>query len=203
VLLGRRWRDVLGARAWLLYTALVLVVITFAAGKKSRYLFQLYPGFAVAAGIALAAAAARVPRLLTWLVVPAAAGALAVGIIGEHVSRAQAQHSREALDVARRLDGDDQVLITRTTQWGEPQFGKILGFYGRPLLHACRAACDEEAAPGSVIVARTDELDALLGRLAHAGLIDVGTGSGGTDAVVAARTASLALVRLPPRPAAR
>ncbi|MBI3770652.1 MAG: glycosyltransferase family 39 protein [Deltaproteobacteria bacterium] len=204
VILGRRWRSSLGARAWLLYTALVLVVITFAAGKKSRYLFQLYPALAVAAGTALAAAAERVPRLLTWLVGAAVAAALAVGIVGDHVSRAQALHSREALEVARLLDGDDVVLITRETQWGEPQFGKILGFYARPLLHACHAACDEEAAPGRALVARTDELDALLGRLKSAGLIAADAASAATaaDAVVVARTASLALVRVP-RPAAR
>jgi 4-amino-4-deoxy-L-arabinose transferase-like glycosyltransferase len=199
VLLARRWSRELGARTWLVYTALVLVVITFAVGKKSRYLFQLYPGLAVAAGAALAAVAERKPRLLAWLVAPAAAGALAVGIVGEHVSRAQAQHTREALDVAARLAGDDLVLITRATQWGEPQFGKMLGFYARPMLRACRAACDEEATPGRAIVARTDELDALLGRLAQAGLLEAG---GGADAV-AARTPSLALVRLPARPGTR
>lgn len=202
VLLARRWRQELGARTWVLYTVLVMVVITFAVGKKSRYLFQLYPGFAVAAGAALATAAERIPRLLAWLVVPAAAGALVVGIVGEHVSRTQAQHTREALDIAGRLDGDDLVLITRATQWGEPQFGKILGFYARPMLRACRAACDEEAAPGRAIVARADELDALLGRLAQAGVIDAGAGTGGGGPVVA-RTPNLALVRLPSRSAAR
>ncbi len=189
VLLARRWRSSLGARAWLLYTALVLVVITFAAGKKSRYLFQLYPALAVAAGAALAAAAERVPRLLAWLVVPATAAAIVVGIVGEHVSRVQVLHRREALEIARRLDGDETVLITRATQWGEPQFGKMLGFYARPLLHACRAACDEEAARGRAIVARTDEIEPLLSRLAASGL---------GEATVVARTPSLALARLPP-----
>jgi len=189
VLLARRWRDSLGARTWLLYTALVLVVITFAAGKKSRYLFQLYPALAVAAGAALAAAAARAPRLLTWLVVPATAAAIIVGIVGEHVSREQAAHTREALEIVRQLEPDETVLITRTTQWGEPQFGKMLGFYTRPLLHACRAACDEEAARGRAIVARSDEIEPLRGRLATAGL---------GQATVVARTANLALARLPP-----
>ncbi len=188
-MLARRWRDSLGARAWLVYTALVLVVITFAAGKRSRYLFQLYPALAVAAGAALATAAERVPRLLAWLVVPATAAAIVVGIVGEHVSRTQALHTREALEIAQQLEADETVLITRETQWGEPQFGKLLGFYARPLLHACRAACDEEAARGRTIVARADEIEPLLRRLGVAGL---------GEATIAMRTASLALARLPP-----
>lgn len=194
VLLARRWRDTLGARTWLLYTALVLVVITLAAGKKSRYLFQVYPALAVAAGFAIAAAAERVPRLLAWLTALAAVGALVVAIVGDHVSRTQATHSREALEIVARLASDDDVLITRATQWGEPQSGKILGFYAAPLLHTCLAMCDEEAAPGRVIVARSDEIDALLARLAGTGLI-VDDAS-----AVVVRTPSLTLVRLGARP---
>lgn len=187
VMLARRWRTSLPARVWLLYGALVLVVISLAVGKKSRYLFQVYPALAVAAGVALAAAAERVPRLFTWLLVPATVVALVVAIAGERVSERQAAHSREALAIAARLDDDgERVLITRETQWGEPQFGKIIGFYGMPLLHACRARCEEEAAPGRRVVVRSDELEPIL---RHFGAID--------DAVIA-RGANLALVRIPP-----
>jgi 4-amino-4-deoxy-L-arabinose transferase-like glycosyltransferase len=198
VLLGREWRSSLGARTWISYTAIVFLVISLAAGRRGRYLFQLYPAFAVAAGVVLAAVAARVPRLLEWLVVPAAVAAIAVAYVGERASKAQAGHSREAAQLAHQLDdSDDVVLITRATQWGEPQFGKILGFYARPLLFACRAACESEAAPGRRIVVRTGELDRLLDHLGAAGLVD----AGGAPGTVAARTPSLALVRVPSRAA--
>jgi 4-amino-4-deoxy-L-arabinose transferase-like glycosyltransferase len=194
VMLGREWRS-LGARTWLAYAAIVFVVISLAAGRRGRYLFQLYPAFSAAAGVALAAASTRVPRLLRWLVVPAVAAALAVAWMGEHVSKAQAGHSREALDIARALDGgNDVVLITRATQWGEPQFGKILGFYARPLLYACRATCVEEAGPGRRIVVRTDELDGVVDGLVTAELLDRGAA---VDAV-GLRTPNLVLLRLPP-----
>jgi hypothetical protein len=197
VLLGREWRSSLGARTWISYAAIVFLVISLAAGRRGRYLFQLYPAFAVAAGVALAAAAERAPRLLPWLVVPAAMAAIAVVYVGERASKTQAGHSREALELAQKLgDADDVVLITRATQWGEPQFGKILGFYGRPLLFACRAACEAEAAPGRRIVVRTRELDHVLDHLVATGLVD----AGGAPATVAARTQSLALLRVPPLP---
>lgn len=196
VMLGREWRRSLGARTWISYAAIVFVVISFAAGRRGRYLFQLYPAFSAAAGVVLAAATARVPRLVHWLVVPAVVAALAVAYVGEHVSKTQAGHSREALEMARSLgDANDTVLITRMTQWGEPQFGKILGFYARPLLQACRAACEEEAGPGRRIVVRIGELDHVVGHLVGAGLLDAGAAA---DAV-GLRTPSLALLRVPPK----
>jgi hypothetical protein len=195
-MLGREWRRSLGARTWISYATIVFVVISLAAGRRGRYLFQLYPAFSAAAGVALAAATTRVPRLLHWLVVPTVVAALVVAYVGEHVSKAQAGHSREALEMARSLgDADDTVLITRMTQWGEPQFGKILGFYARPLLHACRAACEEEAGPGRRIVVRIGELDHVVGHLVGAGLLDAGAAA---DAV-GLRTPSLALLRVPPK----
>jgi hypothetical protein len=131
---------------------------------------------------------------LRWLVVPTAAAALAVAWMGEQVSKTQAGHSREALEIAHALDGgDDVVLITRATQWGEPQFGKILGFYARPLLYACHDTCVGEAAPGQRIIARTDEIDGVVHGLVTTGLL-------GRDAVVDAiglRTPSLVLLHLP------
>jgi len=195
VLLARRWRDSLAARTWLLYTALVLVVISFAAGRRSRYLFQLYPAFAVAAGVALVTATERVPRLLAWLVVAATAAAIVVGIVGDHVSREQAAHTREALEIARQLEPDETVLITRTTQWGEPQFGKILGFYGAPLLRACRTTCEDEAMPGVRLVARTEELATVVDGLVRAHVVAADVNPA---ALVVARTESLALLDLPP-----
>jgi len=93
-------------------------------------------------------------------------------------------------------DGDRVVFdYTRMTQWGEPQFGKILGFYARPLLQACRAACEEEAGPGRRIVVRIGELDHVVGHLVGAGLLDAGAAA---DAV-GLRTPSLALLRVPPK----
>ncbi len=193
VLLWRRRRESLGAWTWLAYTALVFVVISLAAGKKSRYLFQLYPAFAVAAGVAVAAAAERVPRLLTGVVAASAIAAVIVASLGDHVSRSQARHSAEALEIARRLDAPDEtVLITRRTQWGEPQFGKILGFYGAPLLRACRTTCEDEATRGVRIVVRTEELAIVLDGLERAGVI----AAEDSDAVVVARTESLALLDL-------
>jgi 4-amino-4-deoxy-L-arabinose transferase-like glycosyltransferase len=200
MMLGREWRRSLGARTWVAYAAIVFVVISFTAGRRGRYLFQLYPAFAAAAGVALAAASERVPRLLHWLVVPAVVAALAVAWVGERVSKTQAAHSREALEIAHALDGgDDVVLITRATQWGEPQFGKILGFYSRPLLYACRATCVEEAGAGRRIVTRTDELDGVVDALVTAGLLERGAAG---DAI-GLRTPSLALLRLPSTRAAR
>ncbi len=195
VLLAREWRRSLGARTWIAYAGIVFLVISFAAGRRGRYLFQLYPALAVAAGAALALATERVPRLLRGLAVAAALAALGVALAGERVSPRQAEHTREALQVAGRLDdGGDAVLITRMTQWGEPQFGKIIGFYAPALLYACRTDCEEEAAPGRRIVARAGELERLLERLVAAGLL---AGDTAGDAV-ALRTPSLALVQLPP-----
>lgn len=194
VMLARRWRDSLAARTWLLYTALVFVVISLAVGKKGRYLFQLYPALAVAAGVPIAAATERFPRLLAGLLVPATVAAIVVAARGDHVSSAQARHSAEALAIARRLDGDDIVLITRRTQWGEPQFGKLLGFYGRPLLHACRGTCASEATPGRRVVARTEELEEVVGALARSGVVAADIAA---DALVETQTESLALLRIP------
>ena len=44
-------------------------------------------------------------------------------------------------------------------QYGEPQLGKIIGFYGPSLLRTCRSTCAEEAAPGASIVARDHEAE--------------------------------------------
>jgi 4-amino-4-deoxy-L-arabinose transferase-like glycosyltransferase len=158
VQLARCRHGSLGARVWLTYAAVVMLVISFAAGKKSRYAFQLYPALAVAAGVVLAAAAERRPRLLPALLVPAAvAAALVVTIGGEQASPAQAAHTREALQVADALPPEARVWLTRRAQHGEPGFGKIVGFYARPLLRTCRRQCRGQAAAGDMVVARTAE----------------------------------------------
>jgi 4-amino-4-deoxy-L-arabinose transferase-like glycosyltransferase len=166
VQLARRWRGSLGARVWLTYAAVVMLVISLAAGKKSRYVFQLYPALAVAAGVILAAAAERRPRLLPALLLPAAvAAALVVTIGSEQSSPAQAAHTRQALQVAGTLAPGARVWLTRRAQHGEPGFGKIVGFYARPLLRTCRLHCRGEAATGDLVVARAAEAARIAARL--------------------------------------
>jgi 4-amino-4-deoxy-L-arabinose transferase-like glycosyltransferase len=176
VLLARQWRSSLGARMWLVYAAIVLVVISVAGVKKSRYLFQLYPALAAASGYALVTLAGRHANRLGWLLVPAAVSAVLVATIGgERASAAQAAHSAEALEIARRVSEPaaegTRVWITRRGQDGDPGFGKIVGFYAQPVLHTCRTACGEEAMPGDRIIARAGEADdvaaAAGGRVVH------------------------------------
>ncbi len=181
VLLWRRAGASLGARLWLVYAAIVMVVISLAAGKKSRYLFQLYPALAAAAGMALAAAAERRPGLLRWLLVPATVAAVLVAFIGgERVSPKQAMHTRDALAVAAQLGESERVWLTWLTQHGDPGVGKILGFYSRPLLRTCRDQC-EEAPPGALVVARGEEVALVAGR----------------GATVEQSTATLSVLRIP------
>lgn len=161
VMLAGRWRDSLGARLWLVYGAIILLVISAAVGKKSRYLFQLYPAFAAASGIALARLARRVPTLPFLLFCGAAIATLVVVARGEHVSRSQRAHTEAALAVAAALSRTATVWLTHEVQYGQPQLGKIVGFYGPPLLRTCRATCDEEARDGDAVVARDHEADAV------------------------------------------
>lgn len=158
-LLGRRSRTSLGARLWLVFAAIVTVVISIAANKKSRYLFQLYPALAVAAGLALHRLARRLPALPLALLAASALAAIVVAYRGERVSRAQREHSAAGLAIAAALPPDRPAWITHAVQYGEPQLGKIVGFYARPLLRTCRALCAEEAEPGASIVARADEAE--------------------------------------------
>ncbi len=158
-LLFREWRTSPGARLWLVYGTIVLVVISVAAGKKSRYLFQLYPALAAASGVALAHLCRRVPGLPVVLLAAASIAAVTVVLIGEHVSRAQREHSAAGLAVAHELPSDAPVWLTREVQYGEPQLGKIVGFYGPALLRTCRSTCADEAEPGASIVARDHEAE--------------------------------------------
>jgi 4-amino-4-deoxy-L-arabinose transferase-like glycosyltransferase len=183
-LLARRWRESLGARLWLVYAAVVMLVISLAAGKKSRYLFQLYPALATAAGVALAAASAHVRRLPALALAAATTAAALVAAAGEQVPAAQAARTRDVLEVAAALPDGPAVWITERVQRGEPQVGKILGFYARPLLRTCRGACAGEAAPGALVVTRAEEADAAAAALA-------------ADTV--RRNATLALLRVPAR----
>ncbi len=165
VMMARQVRTSRGARLWVIYAAVVMTVITLAAGKKSRYLFQLYPALAAAAGVAIAAVAAHRPRVMQALVAGAAIAALAVAWHGDRVSERQAAHSRDALDVAARLDGSRPARVTHAAHKGEPQFGKGVAFYATPLLRACRNRCEGEAEPGAAIVARADEADTVAKRV--------------------------------------
>jgi len=186
VMLARDWRASLGARLWLVYSTIVLLVISAAAGKKGSYLFQLYPALAVGGGVALAAASKRVPRLLTILLVLVSAAALVVAAVGgERVSKRRAARTRDALEVARALPVGRPVWLTRATQYGKPRLGKIIGFYARPLLKTCRAQCQRDARPGSVVVARAGQARRVAAR--HGGTITL-------------RNRSLAVITLPGGP---
>jgi len=160
VMLVRRWRGSLGARLWLVYGALVLVVISAAVGKKSRYLFQLYPALAAAAGLALAQLGRRLPALPLVLLGPAVVATVLVATIGgDTSSRAQREHTAAALAVAAILPTDRPVWLTHAVEYGEPQLGKIVGFYGPPRLQTCRADCVEDAPPDATVIARDHEAD--------------------------------------------
>jgi 4-amino-4-deoxy-L-arabinose transferase-like glycosyltransferase len=166
--LARRWRSSLGARLWLVYGAIILVVISAAVGKKSRYLFQLYPALAAAAGAVLARATRRVPTLPVWLLGAATIAGVVVAVTGEHVSRSQRAHTDAALAVAAALPTSRPVWLTHEVQYGDPQLGKIIGFYGPPRLRTCRVACEEEATAGATIVARDHEAERVMAALGAA-----------------------------------
>jgi 4-amino-4-deoxy-L-arabinose transferase-like glycosyltransferase len=159
VMLAREWRTSEGARFWLVYGTIVLLVISAAAGKKSRYLFQLYPALAAAAAVALARVSRRVPVLPAALLGTAAIATIVVMLVGEHVSRSQREHTAAGLAVAAALPKDAPIWLTHAVQYGEPQLGKIVGFYGPALLRTCRTRCAEEAEPGASIVARDHEAE--------------------------------------------
>jgi len=168
VMLAGRWRESLGARLWVVYGAIILLVISAAVGKKSRYLFQLYPALAAASGIALARLARRVPSLPFLLFCGAAIATLVVVARGEHVSRSQRAHTEAALAITSVLPRAATVWLTHEVQYGQPQLGKIVGFYGPPLLRTCRATCDGEAKDGEAVIARDHEADAVASALGAA-----------------------------------
>ena len=97
--------------------------------------------------------------LSTWPAATALARSVVVVLIGEHVSRSQREHSAAGLAVAHELPDDTPVWLTREVQYGEPQLGKIVGFYGPMLLRTCRTRCAEEAEHGASIVARDHEAE--------------------------------------------
>jgi 4-amino-4-deoxy-L-arabinose transferase-like glycosyltransferase len=158
-IMARSWRTSLGARLWLVYGAVVLVVISAAAGKKSRYLFQLYPALAAAAGLALGRWSRRFPVLPLVLVAGTVVAAVLTATIGDHVSREQRAHTAAALAIVADLPEGAPVWITHEVQYGEPQLGKIIGFYGPPLIKTCRASCEGEVPSGASVVARDHETD--------------------------------------------
>jgi 4-amino-4-deoxy-L-arabinose transferase-like glycosyltransferase len=161
VMLAGSWRSSLGARLWLTYGAVVLIVISAAAGKKSRYLFQLYPALAAAAGLALARLARRFPAVPMALLAAATVATFLVAVIGEHASREQREHTASALAIVAAVPKDAPVWITHEVQYGEPQLGKIIGFYGPPLIKTCRTTCQDEAGAGSSVIARDQEAEAI------------------------------------------
>ncbi len=144
VLLWRQRDERLGAWLWIACTVVIFFVISAAAVKKGRYLFQLYPALAVAAGVALAALTRRVPRLPTIVAAGAFAGAAVVLVFAG--SGSVRPHVPDALATARMLDPAATVLLSHDAQHGRPDVGKILGFHAPVLLATCRADCVAETA---------------------------------------------------------
>jgi 4-amino-4-deoxy-L-arabinose transferase-like glycosyltransferase len=166
-LLARGWRISAGARLWIIFGALVAVLITITAERRMRYLFQLYPALSVASGAAVTFAVQRYPRLLRIFVVLAAVGATGMVLVSRKGS-APADATRDAVRVARQIRPGERVWITDRTQYGrktEPSVAKSLGFYAEPLLRACKAECAQEAGPGSTVVARADEAEGVANAL--------------------------------------
>jgi 4-amino-4-deoxy-L-arabinose transferase-like glycosyltransferase len=160
-LLGRGWRVSTGARLWLIYAVLVAVVITVTAERRMRYLFPLYPALSVASGAAVAFAVQRYPRLLRIFVILAAVGATIMVLVSRKGSN-PANSTRDAVQIARRIQPGESVWITDRTQYGrrkQPSVAKSLGFYAAPLVSVCKAECVGQATPGSIVVARADEAE--------------------------------------------
>jgi 4-amino-4-deoxy-L-arabinose transferase-like glycosyltransferase len=183
-LLARGWRVSAGARLWLIYAALVAVLITVTAERRMRYLFPLYPALSVASGAALAFAVQRTPRLLRVLVILAAVGATIMVAVSRKGSK-PANSTRDAVQAARRIEPGESVWITHRTQYGrrkQPSIAKTIGFYAAPLVRACQADCVGQATPGSIVVARADEAE------------QVAAGLGGS---IEFSNKTVALVRIP------
>ena len=160
-ILIRGRRRSLGARVWLVYTAVVVVVLLLTAEKRARYLFQLYPALSIAAGAAVVFTAEYYPKLLHALVVLAVVAAVGLSVVGRK-NIAGAPGTRDAVAAAKRLGGGDVVWLTdRVAQGdrGDPSIGKSLGFYAPPLLRVCASLCATEAQPGALVIARADEAD--------------------------------------------
>jgi hypothetical protein len=108
-------------------------------------------------------------------------------VIGDHVSRAQREHTAAGLAIAAAVPPDAPVWLTHAVQYGEPQLGKIIGFYGPARLRTCRSTCAEEAEPGDSVVARDHEAEsvrAALGadvRARHGILVLLTRGGRGAD----------------------
>jgi 4-amino-4-deoxy-L-arabinose transferase-like glycosyltransferase len=158
-MLARSWRTSPGARLWLVYAVVVLIVISAAAGKKSRYLFQLYPALAAAAGLALGRLTRRLPAVPIVLTAGAAVAAVLTVAIGDQVSREQREHTAAALDIVADLPRGAPIWITHDVQYGEPQLGKMIGFYGPPLIRTCRSNCVGEVPRTASVVTRDYEAD--------------------------------------------
>ncbi len=160
-LLARGWRVSAGARVWLIFAALVAVLITITAERRMRYLFQFYPALTVASGAAVAFAVQRYPRILRVFVVLAAIGATGMVVVSRKGS-APADATRDAVMAARQIRPGERVWITDRTQYGGkslPSVAKSLGFYAPPLLRTCKVQCEEEASPGAIVIARSDEAE--------------------------------------------
>ena len=160
-LLARGWKISAGARLWLIYAALVAIVVTITPERRMRYLFQIYPALSVASGAAVAFAVQRYPRLLRIFVILAAVGATIMVAVSRKGSK-PSNSTRDAVQVASRIEPGERVWITNRTQYGrrkQPSVAKTLGFYAAPLVRACKADCVGQAIPGSVVVARADEAE--------------------------------------------
>ncbi len=157
--LGRRRAA---AEAWGWYALLVFCIISVSALKKGRYLFPLYLPFSVFSALALERIGRKVAGFRVFLALAALVVATALAVVGDRPSAEAQANVAEALAVASGLGEGERVLLTASVAWGRHGFGKILGFYARGRLLACRGDCADElgrlAGRGSVVMRRGEEL---------------------------------------------
>jgi 4-amino-4-deoxy-L-arabinose transferase-like glycosyltransferase len=156
-ILARGWRQSAGARTWLVFTAVAVVILLATAEKRARYLFTLYPAFSVAAGAAVVFAAERYPRVLRGLLVLTIAAAIGVVIFGRK-NTAGVPATRDAVKIAERLRPTDRVWMTSRVENGGRSDPSV---YAPVLLKACERQCEAEARPDAFVIARADEADAV------------------------------------------
>jgi len=154
-------RSRAAAEAWGWYALLVFCIISISALKKGRYLFPLYLPLSVFSALALERIGRKFAGLRVFLALAALVVATAISIVGDRPSAEAQANAAEALAVAGGLGEGERVLLSASVAWGRHGFGKILGFYARGKLLACRGDCADELARlggrGVVVMRRGEE----------------------------------------------
>lgn len=154
-------RSKAAAEAWGWYAVLVFCIISVSTLKKGRYLFPLYLPLSVLSALALERIGRKFAGLRVFLALAGLVVATALSVVGDRPSAEAQANAAEALAVASGLGERDPVLLTASVAWGRHGFGKILGFYARGRLLACRGDCADELARwgwrGSVVMRRGEE----------------------------------------------